>query len=277
MSAPRTLSVATTCSAVGRRAQSPMPSIVGDDQTGVFPASYASRVASTQTAISARLLETWGELEAAADVVLGIWGDSATTLASPALLRTYSHYGNPVIGAYAGDLLCGVSIGFLASSPEIHLHSHITGVLPMHQHLGVGFQLKTTQRQWCADRGIRLVTWTFDPMLARNAHFNMRKLGAVARRFLPSFYGVMLDDINRGDDTDRLEVSWCVDPSDEPAHHEIVGAVPIPSDYLALRQRDPAEAGRWRTSVRHQLLSAFADGLQIVDFDPDQGYMLVAR
>ena len=243
----------------------------------MFPASYARLVARTQLAdstVTVRLLDEWRDLEAAVSVILSVWGEPAASLASAQLLRTYSHYGNPVIGAYAGDLLCGVSIGFLASSPEIHLHSHITGVLPTHQHLGVGFRLKTTQRQWCADRGIGLVTWTFDPMLARNAHFNMRKLGAVSRRFLPSFYGVMLDDINRGDDTDRLEVSWRVNPTDEPARHEIVRSVPIPVDYLALRQHDPADAGRWRTSVRDQLLSAFADGLQIVDFSRDQGYLL---
>ena len=210
-------------------------------------------------------------------VILGVWGDSAESLASPALLRTFSHYGNPVIGAYAGDLLCGVSIGFLASEPEVHLHSHITGVLPTHQHLGIGFELKGTQRQWCIDRGIDLVTWTFDPMLARNAHFNMRKLGARSCRLLPSFYGVMDDDINRGDETDRLEVVWRV-PLDAPSHHgAIVRAVPIPSDYLRLRHDDRVAAARWRASVREQLLSAFDEGLEVVDFTRDDGYLLAER
>jgi predicted GNAT superfamily acetyltransferase len=219
------------------------------------------------------MLERWADLEDAVAVVNAVWGDVGG-LVSPALLRTYAHYGNPVIGAFDGDLLCGVSIGFLASSPVVHLHSHITGVLPSHQHLGLGYELKSTQRQWCIDRGIDLVTWTFDPMLARNAHFNLRKLGAVARRILPSFYGVMDDDINRGDDTDRLEISWHLPASDADDRPEVVRTVAIPDDYLALRAEDAVQAGAWRADVREQLLAAFADGLEIIDFDRNDGYLL---
>lgn len=192
-------------------------------------------------------------------------------MASPALLRTYSHFGNPVIGAFDGDRLCGVSIGFLASSPRVHLHSHITGVLPSHQHLGIGYELKCTQREWCLDRGIDLITWTFDPMLARNAHFNLRKLGARSRRILPSFYGAMDDDINRGDDTDRLEVRWDL-LGERDQSGPIVTTVRIPADYLALRRENPAEASECRATVREQLGAAFA--AEVVDFTRDDGYLL---
>jgi predicted GNAT superfamily acetyltransferase len=226
--------------------------------------------------VTARLLDDLDDLEAAAGVILGVWGPSAVALASTALLRTYSHYGNPVLGAFEGDRLCGVSIGFLAHTPEVHLHSHITGVLPSHQHLGVGYELKMTQRQWCVDRGIGLVTWTFDPMLARNAHFNMRKLGATSRCLLPSFYGAMDDDINRDDETDRLEVRWYVGSSNPP-RREIVRTVAIPSDYLALRAEDPGKASAHRAEVREQLLEAFDQGLEIVDFAPVDGYCLARQ
>jgi len=231
-------------------------------------------VAPTQVAVSARLLSAWDELTAAVEVVLGVWGPGASSLASPALLRTYTHYGNPVIGAFAGDELCGVSIGFLGSSPEVHLHSHITGVLPTHQHLGIGFELKQAQRQWCADRGIALVTWTFDPMLARNAHFNMRKLGARARVLLPDFYGAMDDDINRGEPTDRLEVRWDVNGDALRVERPILRAVPIPADYLALRETEPGAAADARHRVRESLLDSFSQGLEVVDFDRERGYLL---
>lgn len=231
-----------------------------------------ARTEQAESTVSARLLESWDELEAAVGVILGVWGDGAETLASPALLRTYSHYGNPVIGAFVGGELCGVSIGFLASAPKMHLHSHITGVLPSHQHLGVGYDLKSTQRQWCLERGIDLVTWTFDPMLARNAHFNMRKLGARSHCLLPRFYGAMDDDINRGDDTDRLEVHW--DLAGARNVGPIQRSVAIPADYLALRAGDPMKASEVRAEVRDQLLDAFAHGLQVVDFDRDEGYLL---
>lgn len=223
--------------------------------------------------MSTRLLDAPGDLESAVGVVVGVWGEPAATLAPASLLRTYSHYGNPVIGAIHDGRLCGVSIGFLASTPRVHLHSHITGVLPTHQHLGIGYALKDRQRRWCADRGIDLVTWTFDPMLARNAHFNLRKLGAVARRLLPSFYGSMDDDINRGDDTDRLAVEWHLDPTERRAA-PVTRTVAIPDDYLAVRGADPARAAAVRAAVRDQLLAAFDEGLEVVDFDRGAGYCL---
>lgn len=228
--------------------------------------------------VSVRPLSEWDDFVAAVRVVLAVWGDDAVGLASPALLRTYVHYGEPVIGAFDGEQLCGVSIGFLASIPEVHLHSHITGVVPSHQHLGVGFRLKHAQRQWCVDNGIRLMTWTFDPMLARNAHFNLRKLGAVARRLMPNFYGAMDDDFNRGDETDRLEITWrVVSDASCAVPRPIVQSVAIPPDYLALRADDPAKASECRVDVRDQLLCAFADGLEVVDFAPDEGYLLAPR
>ncbi len=170
-----------------------------------------SNVAAPVT--SSRLLTDWDDLVNATEVIFSVWGTGAASLASPSLLKTYAHYGNPVIGAFEGDVLCGVSVAFLAANPEVHLHSHITGVTPSHQHLGIGYQLKMAQRDWCIANGIDLITWTFDPMLARNAYFNLHKLGAHARRFLPNFYGSMDDDINRGDDTDRLEAWWPVTES----------------------------------------------------------------
>lgn len=224
--------------------------------------------------MTTRLLEGWDELEDAAGIVRSIWGAAAAdALASPTLLRTYAHYGNPVIGARLGGVLCGVSIAFLAPDPVIHLHSHVTGVLATHQHLGVGYELKLAQRRWCSDHGIDLVTWTFDPMLARNAHFNLSKLGTRSRRLLPAFYGDMDDDINRGDESDRLEVRWDLRPGAADRGH-VVRTVAIPDDYLALRAADPTAARTWRAAVRDQLLEAFDDGLEIVGFRRHDGYRL---
>ena len=219
-----------------------------------------------------RLLTDWDDLVDAAEVVFSVWGKGAASLASPSLLKTYAHYGNPIIGAFDGDVLCGVSVGFLANDPKVHLHSHITGVTPSHQHLGIGYQLKMAQRDWCLANGIDLITWTFDPMLARNAYFNLHKLGAYARRFLPNFYGPMDDDINRGDDTDRLEAWWPVTENVRAAG-EPVRTVSVPSDYLKLRAGDAATAAKERANVREQMESAFAAGLVATDFTRDDGYL----
>lgn len=227
-------------------------------------------------------------------MIASVWGEGAETMASFELLRAYSHFGNPVIGALSEDKLCGVSIGFLAPAGGLHLHSHITGVSPARQHLGVGFGLKVAQRAWCLDQGITEVTWTFDPLLARNAHFNIRKLGAVAGELIPEFYGEMPDSLNAGDVSDRLVVRWPlassrveqalrrasrtreqVEPAPAvPSLPVIAQTVQVPDDYQMLRRRYPASAARWRMQVREELLAAFANGLQIVDFDAQGRYLL---
>ena len=241
-------------------------------------------VPDSTIATSFRLLDDHRDLEAAIDVVALVWGEDSEPLVSLGLLQAYAHFGNPVIGAFTGDELSGVSIGFLATRDGIHLHSHITGVLPRYQHLGIGFGLKLAQRDWCLDHGITEVTWTFDPMLARNAYFNLRKLGAVSRCLLPNFYGAMPDAINRGDVSDRLEVHWSIASrrveeaiAGQLEVHDIELTVPIPTDYHALRQSDPSTAQRLRLDVRERLLAALADGLQIVDFDRVKGYGLIRR
>jgi predicted GNAT superfamily acetyltransferase len=225
--------------------------------------------------VACRLLADPDDLAAAAEVVNTVWDDP--TLASPSLLRAYTHFGNPTIGAFVDGVLCGVSIGFLAPSGGVHLHSHITGVLPAWQHLGVGFALKLAQRDWCVANGIDEITWTFDPMLARNAHFNLRKLGARAWTILPNFYGAMDDAINRGDETDRLEVHWMVAAA---ASGTSVAAaertVALPEDYVALRAADAEAAQAERKRVRVELEDAFAAGLEAIDFI-DGAYVLARR
>lgn len=213
-----------------------------------------------------RLLGDQDELERASLVVRTLWNDP--TLAPASQLRAYTHFGNPTIGAFVDDVLVGVSIAFLAPAGGVHLHSHITGVLPTHQHLGLGYGLKLAQRAWCEEHGIDEVTWTFDPMLARNAHFNLRKLGAVAEALLPGFYGEMHDAINVGDVSDRLEVHWHLDRSGG-ANSAPTGShrVAVPADYARLRATDPAAAGGERRRVRDALADGFARGLVVVDFD----------
>lgn len=221
--------------------------------------------------MAVRLLVEPPDLEAAAAVINAVWDDP--TLASPSLLRAYTHFGNPTLGAFVGGRLVGVSVGFLAPSGGTHLHSHITGLLPDFQHLGLGHRLKLEQRAWCLAQGIAEITWTFDPMLARNAHFNLRKLGAVAEAVLPSFYGAMNDGVNRGDVTDRLEVHWYLDDVPAPGvARACIRTVAIPADYLALRADDPEQARLERKRVCEELVDGFREGLVLVDFNERYEY-----
>jgi predicted GNAT superfamily acetyltransferase len=88
--------------------------------------------------------------------------------------------------------------------------SHILGVLPEYSGRGIGFQLKAAQREAVIEQGVRLVTWTYDPLLSRNAHLNIRRLGAVCRTYLREVYGSMRDGLNAGDASDRFQVDWWV-------------------------------------------------------------------
>jgi predicted GNAT superfamily acetyltransferase len=81
-------------------------------------------------------------------------------------------------------------------------------VLPEHQQKGVGVRLKWAQRDEAMARGVALITWTFDPLQARNANLNLRRLGAVAAEFVPDFYGRTTASLHHGMPTDRLIVRW---------------------------------------------------------------------
>src|SRR6476620_7118656 len=98
--------------------------------------------------------------------------------------------GGFIIGAYDGDRLAG----FVLSVPaylrgERAFYSHMTGVRSEYQSLGVGAKLKWAQREWALAEGVKYIKWTFEPVKARNAYFNLEKLGAIVREYKPNFYG----------------------------------------------------------------------------------------
>ncbi|MEV4095284.1 GNAT family N-acetyltransferase [Streptosporangium saharense] len=207
-----------------------------------------------------------------------------------------AHTGGYVGGAFLDGELVGVAAGFLASGAS--LHSHVAGVAPRARGLGVGLALKEHQRAWAAERGLVAVSWTFDPLVRRNAYFNLVKLGARAVEYLPDFYGPMTDGINDGDVSDRLFVTWPVTP--DPAYVPVTevpesavtvldeaGAVrpgngaavlrcATPPDVERLREEEPGEARHWRAALGGVLGSAFADGYRIIGFTRS-GWYLLAR
>ncbi len=138
------------------------------------------------------------------------------------------------------------------------MHSHITGVLPGLQSRGLGRVLKQHQREWAFARDVGHITWTFDPLVARNAHFNLRVLGARVTEYLVDHYGPMDDGVNRGDETDRLMVSWALaaPPAPTPADDRVVASVAVPHDIEAMR-REIADGcrGLARPRARRQFLA----------------------
>jgi predicted GNAT superfamily acetyltransferase len=243
-----------------------------------------------------------------------VWrADHPAEIAAPGLLRTYAHSGNYVAGAYRAGRLIGAAVGFFGRDEAgiPHLHSFVAGVEPGGLGRGVGFALKQHQRAWTLARDVPEVRWTYDPLVLRNAYFNLGKLGGHAVRYLPEFYGAMADGINSGDLSDRLLLVWrlaapeavaaahgdrvVVDVAGTAklldratdgapvAGHDTGGAavvphprllVAVPTDVEDLRRRDPAAAAVWRLAVRAAMAGRLAAGWRVTGVSRDGFYLL---
>ncbi|GAA0986717.1 hypothetical protein GCM10009555_064720 [Acrocarpospora macrocephala] len=220
------------------------------------------------------------------------------------LMRVLSHAGNYVAGAYLEGRLVGASMGFLAAPAGDVLHSHVTGASIGR---GIGFALKLHQREWALARGLNRITWTYDPLVRRNAHFNLAKLGARPEEYLPSFYGTMADAINSGDESDRLLAVWRLSEPHvaaaarrEPYRTAVpAGAatglgeqdgwpvfgradagtvlVAVPADIEELRRRDPDAAKAWRHAVREVLGGLLEQGARVTGFHDRSCYVVERR
>jgi predicted GNAT superfamily acetyltransferase len=234
------------------------------------------------------------------DVMTATWGEHQ--LLPREMIRALGDSGNTPWGAFDDEELIGYVLGWSGVDPEdgLHAHSHMLATLPDRRHRGIGYALKLAQRAQCLDQGISRVRWTFDPLLSRNAHFNLTKLGARADRFLPDFYGEMTDALNRGEQSDRLMVRW--DLEREPAGpargsgFEVLGRagvdltaptptevrspagapalIRIPREYPDLRRRVPALADAWREATAAAFATCFREGLIATGFTDDSTYVL---
>jgi predicted GNAT superfamily acetyltransferase len=229
-----------------------------------------------ETRIDIRPLETIAQIHEAADVLREVWVGDRDAM-PPNLMRALAHSGNYVVGMYDSGRMIGASIAFFAPPAARSMHSHITGVLPGLQSKGLGRLLKQHQREWAFARDVGHITWTFDPLVARNAHFNLRVLGARVTEYLVDHYGPMDDGVNRGDETDRLMVSWALaaPPVPTPPDDRVVASVAVPHDIEMLRRESPADAAAWRVRVRDEFVARTAEGLVAAGFDDDRGYLFV--
>lgn len=232
---------------------------------------------------------------AAADVLQQIWLHPDGVPLPPEMLRAFAFTGNYVGAAFDGDQIVGVACAFRTDHDA--LHSHIAGVLPSHQGRSIGYLLKLHQRAWALGHGIGQIAWTFDPLIRRNAHFNLIKLGAHAGEYLSDFYGTMTDQVNIGDHTDRLLVQWdllahvpgrAMTPRPGATTVLSIGAdgdpvvrpgadgdrvLQVPAQVEALRRSDPPLAARWRMALREALAEMARDGHHIVGMDRDSAYI----
>ncbi|HSW10115.1 MAG TPA: GNAT family N-acetyltransferase [Bacillota bacterium] len=225
-------------------------------------------------------------------------------LAAPHMFASIT-CGGILVGAYDGAQPVGFCYGFPARKRwNVWLHSHMLAVLPAYRGQDLGFQLKVAQRQAALEDEYSVVSWTFDPLQYVNARLNLARLGAVGTAYLVDYYGPMEDPLNRGLPTDRILLEWsiaspavaeriarssagpepvglpvinrvaaertgglaCATPDLSLTHPEVL--MRIPTEFAALRNRDPGLAREWRLKTRQAFSHYLGTGYRAVDLFP---------
>jgi len=204
----------------------------------------------------------------------------AGTEITPNLLQAMVHSGSYLSGAFIDNKIVGAAFAFPATNGGLHLHSHMTAVLPEFRDKGFGYALKLDQWNWAKKKNYSHLSWTFDPLVRRNAKLNIVKLGVDISTYHPNFYGEMPDALNAGDESDRLMVSWSTD-IEEPKARQLIAnpklddiLIEIPEDIVAIRSKDQSESMKWRRQVRDQFLAAFEKNGKVIGFSTDNKYVV---
>lgn len=252
------------------------------------------------------------DLRELAELFAVVWGRPGNPPINSDVLKALAQSGNYVTGAFDAGRMIGGLVGWFGGVPdEIHLHSHILGVLPKVEAGGLGFELKQHQRQWCLDRQVMVIEWTTDPLVRRNAYFNLTKLGARAVEYMVNVYGSMRDGINAGEESDRLLIRWELDsakaeaaaartisePDVDALEAEVILAVgddghpvacertarsrvlkcQVPADIVEIRRTDNAQARAWRLALRAAMTDALSAGYQVTGATRSGWYVLESR
>lgn len=255
--------------------------------------------------ILTRELETISDLESALRLEREVWDFSAADVTPLALAVAMKASGTIWLGAMDGEQL----VGFACAFPSLHegrigFHSHTLAVRPQCQDSGIGFRLKLEQRRRVLARGVKEITWTFDPLRSRNAHLNFAKLGVVSATYKVDFYGAQTSSPLHTNGTDRLWVSWQLaerrveerikgtdirpdvldslahleplvrfNGDGRPAETELAGAlarqriaIEIPGDIEIIEQKDRELAHQWRLVTRRAFLEALRAGFVVKEF-----------
>ncbi|MBI4442143.1 MAG: acetyltransferase [Acidobacteria bacterium] len=210
-----------------------------------------------------------------------VWGFADKDLI-PARFFVVAHkIEGQVIGAFEPD---GRMVGFCLAVPalrgrSVYLHSHMVAVLPGWRRRSLGRRLKLEQRRQALEKGIGLMEWTFDPLELQNAYFNLERLGAIARRYVPNQYGISSSPLHRGLPTDRLVAEWWLESprvatlagGETPSRSEVSRRIEVPAQVVEQGERDPAAVGQLQQELRRQFQEAFAEGLAAVGFEATSG------
>lgn len=269
------------------------------------------------TEITIRPLSSHDDYQQTRHIHMATWGVDVAETIPPLTMHALQYNGGTLLGAYDADRLVGYILGTLGAiqapnridqiaAARLKMFSVIMGILPKYQNQGIGTQLKLAQREAALREGIRLITWTYDPLESRNGRLNIGKLGAVCNKYYRDFHGPMAGR-NAGLASDRFEVEWWVTSNRvegrvaqqrrplsldamrsagaivvNEAQFDAAGLlipplefarsdnnlllVEIPADIQALKAADLALAKQWRQHTRQLFEHYFAANFAVTDF-----------
>ena len=236
--------------------------------------------------IEIRVAHTPADSALIAELFDKVW--DVKSMVSPEIMTACMHNGGygSVIYIESGSMFRPVGAAFALVGRALpglngpNLHSHATGVVPEFVGMGIGEMIKRHQWHWAKENGFDTITWTFDPLVRRNAHFNLVKLGARVLGYHQNFYGELDDGINAGEQSDRVLVQWDVAGVDVPLGVSFIHPTPnaivikTPADIEQLRKTDRVQSDQWRVRQRAEFESAQLSGLQVVGLTSDFSYVL---
>jgi predicted GNAT superfamily acetyltransferase len=267
--------------------------------------------------ITVRDLKSIDDLSQLKAVEKEVWGMTDDDTLPLTLAIALKASGNILVGAFDttkekgkdkdkdNDKLVGFAFGFLGREHgQTTIHSHMLAVLDGYRHLDLGSRLKQAQRERAMAMGVHEMTWTFDPLQSRNAHFNFSKLGVVSETYKVDFYGPETSSVLHRNGTDRLWVRWMLnsrrvrdrlagknsrvetldamrllaplvrfDPSGKPERADLAESlsrqrvsIEIPGDILAVERTDMGLAREWRDATRWAFRESVKAGFFVSEF-----------
>jgi predicted GNAT superfamily acetyltransferase len=259
----------------------------------------------TKPAIVIRDLTTFEDLQKVEAVEREVWGVSELDALPLTMAVATKEAGSIWLGAFEGNKLIGFAFGFPGiESGSLMLHSHMLAVLAGYRDYDLGYKLKLAQRDRALALRIQRMTWTFDPLQSKNAHFNFCKLGVVSDSYKVDFYGPSTSSVLHRNSTDRLWVTWPMasrrvqqrlagkDPRPEvmdalsglvplirfnvdgaPVRTDLSAAlakqriaIEVPSEIGAIEDNHPELAREWRTATRWAFNEALKSGFFVAEF-----------
>ncbi|MBI3430292.1 MAG: GNAT family N-acetyltransferase [Actinobacteria bacterium] len=263
------------------------------------------RIAKSEVEI--RVLVGVAEQNYAREIFDEVWPTDEGTQITANLLQAMVHNGTYLSGVFVEGQVVGAAFAFPSVDEEgrLHLHSHMAAVKENFRDRSIGSTLKWHQRAWALEHGYGVITWTFDPLVRRNARLNLVKLGVQVFDYFPDFYGDLPDALNVGDPTDRAMARWDLlsestlaaakfknleklpdgihvalsNKEGKPIQHGVELQTAqmlcyLPSDIIEIRSQDRALALEWRLALRAELLPRLDAGWHISGFTHDGAYVV---